>query len=80
MLHLKKQNKLPNPVFSLCIAETGGYFAVGGVETSFHKGNIGYTPYTGDSYYYADGNSISVGDRSVSGTFSYIYILNIVLF
>jgi hypothetical protein len=61
MLYEKKV--IPQNIFSLCFAANGGYFSVGGVNTTLHSGVIHYIPFYETNFYRVKLKDITVNFR-----------------
>ena len=62
------QNKIiSRNLFTICLAQNDGYFSIGEIDTTYHKGEIKYVPLiSGENNYYIDIKKISIGNKSIS--------------
>jgi hypothetical protein len=58
-------SRIPHNVFSLCFAGNGGYFSLGGLNTTRHLEEIKYIPYVESSSYTVKLHGIKVDDQEI---------------
>ena len=63
---MNKVGALDSSIFGLCLAQKGGYFSIGEIDTTFHKEKISYIKMERSSMFYAIGmQEIYVGDKKI---------------
>lgn len=68
---------IPHTVFSLCFAPNGGYFAVGGVNNTFHtEPEIKYIPFYASNLYKVKLGSISLNNNEVEISNNYYTVID----
>ena len=60
---LNKVGAINNSIFGLCLAQMGGYFSIGEINTTFHRQNITYLNMEKNSVFY----SISMNNIYING-------------
>ncbi len=59
-------SKVPHNVFSLCLGQNGGYFSLGGLNTTLHLDELKYIPFVDDSSYTVKLQSLSLNDQKLN--------------
>jgi hypothetical protein len=72
-----KQRKVINEyLFTICLAPDGGYFSLGGVNTTLHTGNVTYIPLQNDLYHKVTLLDIVVDHKTIDINNSYYTIID----
>jgi hypothetical protein len=64
MALLRKNKAIDQYVFSICMAPDGGYFSLGGINSTLHDGQIKYIPLLTDMYHKVDLLNIKVDNNT----------------
>ena len=64
---LKKVGAIDNNIFGLCLAQMGGYFSIGEINTTFHREDITYLKMDKNSFFYSvNMNNIFINNLKIS--------------
>jgi hypothetical protein len=76
MAIMKKDKAIGKNVFSICMARNGGYFSVGGVNTTMHMGKVKYIPVVTDLYYKINLLTMAINSTNIDISSSYYTIID----
>ena len=63
---MDKVGAIKKNIFSLCLAQVGGYFSIGEINTTYHKENISYFNMEKNSFFYSlNVNNIFVNNKKL---------------
>jgi hypothetical protein len=76
MALLRKNGAIDKYLFTICMAQDGGYFSLGGVNSTLHTGDVRYIPLLTDMYHRIELMGMEVDNSTIDISKSYYTIID----